>query len=80
VSSLTTEARIVPSQHDIQFTNNTIETFLIQESIEAHYNIKITAALLKASNNLILFEKKQDITEFLRKRGQASLNVQIKSN
>jgi hypothetical protein len=80
LASFTTEARVVEPQRDITFTNNAIEVFLIQRKQDSQFTLKITATLLESSNLYTLFEKRQDITDFLLKRGEAELNVQVKSS
>ena len=80
MKSLTTEARVVCNQENIQFTNNFIEMFLIQQGNDSHFTLKITGILLKSSNHYTFFEKRQDITDILHKRGVSSMNVQVKAN
>lgn len=52
----------------------------IQDNPENHYNLKITGLVLDNGNHYAFIEKKQEISDYLQKRGKQDINVQVKSN
>ncbi len=57
-----------------------MDFLFIQKNIEDNYSLKITAFLLDNGKHFAFVEKKQEISDYLQRRGNHDINIQIKSN